>query len=58
MGFINLKEDEAKASHAVFYTESFEVMPVERCNFWDFFGPAQKIKHIKNVMFIRFYRFL
>ena len=37
MGFINLKEDEAKASHAVFYTESFEVMPVERCNFWDFF---------------------
>ena len=37
MSFISLKEDEAKASHAVFYNESFEVMPVERCNFWDVF---------------------
>ena len=37
MGFINLKEDEAKASHGIFYNETFEVMPVERCNFWDIF---------------------
>jgi hypothetical protein len=37
MSFISLNKEDATASHQSFYDGDFEVMPMERCNFWDFF---------------------
>ena len=37
MSLISLSKEEAMSSHQPFYDGDFEVMPMERCNFWDFF---------------------
>lgn len=37
MSFTSLSIEEAMSSHQSFYDGDFEVMLMERCNFWDFF---------------------
>ena len=48
MGFVSLNHEEAKSSHQSFYNGEFEVMPMERCNFWDVF-PANVILGIVDM---------
>ena len=50
MGFISINHDEAKSAHQSFYDGDFEVMPMERCNYWDFF-PASLIFAIVDMPF-------
>ena len=51
MGFTKINHDEAKSSHQSFYDGNFEVMPMERCNYWDFF-PTNIIFAIFDMPFL------
>ena len=51
MGFTKINHDEAKSSHQSFYDGNFEVMPMQRCGYWDFF-PANIIMAIVDMPFM------